>query len=982
MRERYGETRGSYATRLRQQAAKIAEGYEERPAYVLSDKVMAADINAICGRDPVIPLLSQETDVNRGGRGCPLALDRFYSTSLTARFASGLFGRGWHSTLETRLVFESETRATCGVPGESLTLYTRENDKMPWTNDLTPGSDYIEGRRVVTKDGAVMEFDEDGRLVAKRDGYGNGLALSYDEAGRLVRIVHTDGQSLDFAYDGDAREVCTVTDDLGRRFAYEYDRSGGEAVLTRVTSDGKDIAYGYHDKDATAASLALNRVAVPGLPALDIEWNGAGQVVSTTVGDRFTTEYVREDDVCRKIEPGGAVTVYRTNPFGRIVSVTNPEGHTMRQIYDEDGAFLNQIVTPSGARTGFSYTPWGGLYEKTLPGGGKEQFRYDDHGNLTQVTDADGKVRRFSYNACGQMTFTASADGVAKYVTYDAENGDCLSCLHYGDKTGVAFGYNARGQVTSIVATNTTRRVDYTFDEAGKMTAARDSTAGQIAIGHDATNRIVRYAAGGHAFDFSYDGFRGLSRMTDENGRGERVVYDALGRVKSVVDAQDPERVYVTNHYDDGAKGSGRLLREVYGNGVETVYSYDAAGRISSLVTRSGSQTLVSLAYGYDQDGRLVSLNDIVAGKAKSFGYDVDGQLVRADYGGSSELFSYDAAGNRRDLVYKETRDETTGNLLRLYGSESGVTVCGYDEFQRLCAVTNETTGVYWSCLYDASGARARVTSGLVTTERVSVPTVGLVDEYEGGVRVRHHVRANGRRVAVVTPTGVRYLHHDHLGSIRVVTDENGAVTGKADFKAFGEVASSSGADAGLCGWIAAYGVETDPTGFHYMQHRYYSAQLGRFISEDPLGLEAGDVNFRRYCFNNPLGFTDPTGLFFSCSTWHTISCVANVLGAVASIVGTLAIAACPAVAVAVIVVSMACSATSMIADRWTSDEFPTASVVGGVSSIALSVLPGMGAVRGGLELAVLATSYGVSVYSANEACKASRQARLREGRR
>ena len=229
-----------------------------------------------------------------------------------------------------------------------------------------------------------------------------------------------------------------MTDDLGRRFAYEYDRSGGEAVLTRVTSDGKDVAYAYHDKDATAASLALSRVAVPGLPALDIEWNGAGQVVSTTVGDRFTTEYVREDDVCRKIELGGAVTVYRTNPFGRIVSVTNPEGHTMRQIYDEDGAFLNQIVTPSGARTGFSYTPWGGLYEKTLPGGGKEQFRYDDHGNLTQVTDADGKVRRFSYNACGQMTFTASADGVAKYVTYDAENGDCLSCLHYGDKTAIA----------------------------------------------------------------------------------------------------------------------------------------------------------------------------------------------------------------------------------------------------------------------------------------------------------------------------------------------------------------------------------------------------------------------------------------------------------------------------------------------------------------------------------------------------------------
>jgi RHS repeat-associated protein len=77
----------------------------------------------------------------------------------------------------------------------------------------------------------------------------------------------------------------------------------------------------------------------------------------------------------------------------------------------------------------------------------------------------------------------------------------------------------------------------------------------------------------------------------------------------------------------------------------------------------------------------------------------------------------------------------------------------------------------------------------------------------------------------------------------------------------------ASGVDASLCGWIAALGVETDPTGFMFMCHRYYSVQLAKFISDDPIGIAGGDFNFRRYCFNDPVGFFDPLGL-------HSMDCV------------------------------------------------------------------------------------------------------------
>ncbi len=56
-------------------------------------------------------------------------------------------------------------------------------------------------------------------------------------------------------------------------------------------------------------------------------------------------------------------------------------------------------------------------------------------------------------------------------------------------------------------------------------------------------------------------------------------------------------------------------------------------------------------------------------------------------------------------------------------------------------------------------------------------------------------------------------------------------------------------------------GREFDPsTGLYYYRARYYHAQLGQFISRDPIGYEAGDVNLYRYVGNRPLDAIDPTG--------------------------------------------------------------------------------------------------------------------------
>jgi RHS repeat-associated protein len=49
-------------------------------------------------------------------------------------------------------------------------------------------------------------------------------------------------------------------------------------------------------------------------------------------------------------------------------------------------------------------------------------------------------------------------------------------------------------------------------------------------------------------------------------------------------------------------------------------------------------------------------------------------------------------------------------------------------------------------------------------------------------------------------------------------------------------------------------------TGLYYYRARYYNPYIGRFLQTDPIGYDAG-INWYLYCHNNPLSYTDPSGL-------------------------------------------------------------------------------------------------------------------------
>jgi RHS repeat-associated protein len=100
-----------------------------------------------------------------------------------------------------------------------------------------------------------------------------------------------------------------------------------------------------------------------------------------------------------------------------------------------------------------------------------------------------------------------------------------------------------------------------------------------------------------------------------------------------------------------------------------------------------------------------------------------------------------------------------------------------------------------------------------------------------------------------------RYFSANELGSTTTLTDGAGAVVQSYSYSPFGKVTQSTGESNPF----QYAGRENDGTGLYFNRRRYYVPEWGRFLSEDPLGLEGG-LNRYTYAGNDPINWTDPSG--------------------------------------------------------------------------------------------------------------------------
>ena len=116
-----------------------------------------------------------------------------------------------------------------------------------------------------------------------------------------------------------------------------------------------------------------------------------------------------------------------------------------------------------------------------------------------------------------------------------------------------------------------------------------------------------------------------------------------------------------------------------------------------------------------------------------------------------------------------------------------------------------------------------------------------------------------GGLVAVSIDGDFYFPGYDNNGNVVGYWDESGSLVAEYAYDAFGNTISSSGSMASVFPHrfsTKCYDAETD---LYYYGYRYYSPNLGRWISRDPIE-EAGGLNLIDICGNNPLSQVDPLG--------------------------------------------------------------------------------------------------------------------------
>jgi RHS repeat-associated protein len=734
-------------------------------------------------------------------------------------------------------------------------------------------------------------YDSSNNLATTTDARGvvteqNTYNESFD--GRITQQVLADGGIFQFAYTLQNPTVATspvlqtvVTDPLGHQTTYRYDMNGYLVSVTDASGQTRTLTRDPSHFNLVSDYTGSGTCSVCGNPAagdVHYTYDALGNLLSKTDSLGSTTKFAydtRFNKVNSVTDPLGDTTKIVYDASGNPLKVTDANGNVTSTAYDQFGEPI-QITDASGAKTALAYDAFGNVSSVTNALGNTTYFTYDGAGRLTQVQDALGRKGSTAYDPLDRVTSVTDPLSNKTQLTYDAVGGlltlkdpkGNTTTFTYDSRERLATRVNALGKSQSYgydldsnltqftdrrrqvskfaydalnrlsTATYQDSTVAYNYDSAGRLLGVMDSMDGSFGYKYDADGRLLQQSQPTGVIQYTHDA---LGRVATEQVVGQPATsytYDSVGNLLSA----SMTGAGVTYTYD--ARNLPLTLART--NGVTSTFSFDSIGELLSLVHSKGAAVLTSFAYTYDTVGNRSQVTSpslqALTTQSSTSTVDAGNQLLT----NTGTTYTYDANGNRlTETTSTSSRTYTwdaRNRLVSVADSAAGTTALKYDFARNLLSVANGT---------GASVATQSFVVDAATNVASFTPATG------GALSILHGLSLDSHWASVTSGGTAMFGVGDVHNSTVELTDANGTASSPLAYEPYGQIDGTVPANS----FPFAYTGRVPVIGnVQYFRNRYYDSGASTFLSEDPIGF-LGGVNLYSYTTDDPIDFSDPSGL-------------------------------------------------------------------------------------------------------------------------
>lgn len=791
-------------------------------------------------------------------------------------------------------------------------------------NILSGTISYGKGKNVITNSlgqQSIYYFDANNLCTQVTDALGNHTFHEYTEFMEPFRDIDADGNSTGYSYDDRGNLTQITTPDLSVT-TFMYDDQ--DRLILSVSPEGKTVSRVYKndqlsaiiDTDSAVTSFKYNSLGLVGSVSdqhkntSTLEYDNDFNLTAIKVNNKLSRLW-QFDSWGRCIATTNAENhrqSFTYDDLDRILKIQKADRNIIKLAYNAYDEVIETIDSKK-RRVNFDYTPMGSLKARE-ENGALVEFNYNTEEQLLSIKNEHDEWYRFGRNANGDIINETGFDGLRR--EYIRNRAGKVIRVKRPNERFTEYEYDNNGRITRAEHHDGTWET-YTYNKDGDLIEAVNQNS-HVQLVRDSGGKIITEIQNGHEVESTYNNAANRIALKSSLGADIAIKRNTLGQVDTLSasvgqDDSDTKTVWSAQYsYNSIGQETERILP----GGIHSKTEYDFAGRPLQHTVTKGRKETRQRHYTWNVNDQLQSMvNQLTNGKV-SYRYDDFGNLASAQY--ETGQFDYklpDEVGNlyrtkgQKDREYGKGGQllkannntftyDTEGNLTQKitpkgnwhynwYGNgmlESVIKPDGkkisfeYDALGRRTAKKQTTVslsgiehvekGKITRFVWDGNVPLHEWKYDLKDRPTLAVDDVGMLIESEpepiSNLITWVFDEGSFKPTAKIVDGNTYSIITDYLGTPVEAYNTKGEKVWEVEYDIYGNIRKQTLGQQNFVPFRYQGQYEDEETGLYYNRFRYYSADEGVYVSQDPIGLDGNNPNFYAYTSDNNT-YIDPFGL-------------------------------------------------------------------------------------------------------------------------